>query len=355
MTETFGNRSTRSCWNRARAAGVVRPLERRDEGLRRLVEHARPEHEHEAAVARVAPVDVADARHPRADRRGRGCRSASCRRRRCAKRSCRLCSIDTSGSADGPFQNAPVHDALVRLEVIAIGDGVLARERSARAARPRSVSSVVSGRSTPSTRARSTGISCDVAGAVRRVAEERAHAVRPAPAGCRAGTCPARPPPTCTENSLEQARLQRPDADDEERAEADGEQDDARLVAGPRQVQHGVAQRKRPRVAPAARPARPAAGPASMQHERQRRRSPTQTTSADRSDAACHAVSADEREPTRPTIAAMPRPVARRGATVSSRSSSDGLTSRTCSSGTTENSSDTSTPIADALQRRAPA
>ena len=46
----------------------------------------------------------------------------------------------------------------------------------------------------------------------------------------------------------EQARLQRPHADDEEGAEADREQDHARLVARTRQVQHRVAQRKRPRV-----------------------------------------------------------------------------------------------------------
>ena len=62
-----------------------------------------------------------------------------------------------------------------------------------------------------------------------------------------------------------------------------------------------------------------------------------------RSDAACHAVSATSAADTTIDRADL-RPVAP-AARVSSRSSSDGLTSRTCSSGTTENSSDTSTPM----------
>ncbi len=47
----------------------------------------------------------------------------------------------------------------------------------------------------------------------------------------------------------QQVGLQRLHAEDEEGAEADGEQDDARLVARPRDVQHGLAQRERARVA----------------------------------------------------------------------------------------------------------
>ena len=70
----------------------------------------------------------------------------------------------------------------------------------------------------------------------------------PGRAGRRAGTCPASRPTTCTENSLSRLACSDRDADDEERAEADREQDDARLVARPRQVQHRVAQRKRPRI-----------------------------------------------------------------------------------------------------------
>src|SRR5204863_5993372 len=44
---------------------------------------------------------------------------------------------------------------------------------------------------------------------------------------------------------LEQTRLERPDPDDEERTEANGEQHHARLVAGTREVQHGMTERKR--------------------------------------------------------------------------------------------------------------
>ena len=46
----------------------------------------------------------------------------------------------------------------------------------------------------------------------------------------------------------QQVGLQTADAEDEERAEPDREQDDTRLVAGPRHVQHGVPQRERARV-----------------------------------------------------------------------------------------------------------
>ena len=67
---------------------------------------------------------------------------------------------------------------------------------------------------------------------------------------------------------LQQVRLQRADADDEEAPQADGEQDDARLVARPRQAQHRVAQRKRPR--PRDRPDRvDDAAADQVQHERE--------------------------------------------------------------------------------------
>ena len=42
----------------------------------------------------------------------------------------------------------------------------------------------------------------------------------------------------------QQTRLQRPNADDEEASEADGQQNDARLVARPRQMKDGVTQRE---------------------------------------------------------------------------------------------------------------
>ena len=46
----------------------------------------------------------------------------------------------------------------------------------------------------------------------------------------------------------EQVDLQRPDAQDEKGAEADGQQNDPRLIAGPRDAQHRLPQRERPRV-----------------------------------------------------------------------------------------------------------
>ena len=194
----------------------------------------------------------------------------------------------------------------------------------------------------------------ELAGAVRRIGRETRARRRPGRAGCRAGTCRARRPPTCIENSLEQARLQRPHADDEEGAEADREQDDARLVARPRQVQHRVAQRKRPRVRQRRDRARPAPRPARC----------STTASAGKPDAHDDADLAATPPARRsaPTSAERHRRSARRSQSsraarrpLSSRSSSDGLMNRTCSSGTTENSSETSTPIADALRRRAPA
>ena len=38
-------------------------------------------------------------------------------------------STETSGSGDGPSQNVAVEDPLVRLEVVAIGERELARQR----------------------------------------------------------------------------------------------------------------------------------------------------------------------------------------------------------------------------------
>jgi hypothetical protein len=61
-------------------------------------------------------------------------------------------------------------------------------------------------------------------------------------------------------------------------------------------------------------------------------------------DEACHAVTATSASETT-TSATIPSQSLRRRA-VSSRSSSDGLMNLTCSSGTTENSSETRTPIA---------
>ena len=263
------------------------------------------------------------------------------------------CSIDTSASGDGPFQNAPSTIVSFGFEVIAIGDRVLAASEP-RARTSSKLSRLVSRPLTPVTRARSTGISRDCAGAVRRIGEERAHAVDLLALDVHQEHV-RRVLGDLHRELLEQARLQRPDADDEERAEADGEQDDPRLVARPRQVQHGVAQRKRRRLRQ--RRDRAHQQPAGqLQHERQ----PAESGADDQADRAA----------TPPARRSAPTSAGRhqhhrgdaassRGgrASVSSRSSSDGLTSRTSSSGTTENSSDTSTPTpmpcTAALQRHA--
>ena len=186
-------------------------------------------------------------------------------------------------------------------------------------------------------------MSWDVAGAVRRVAQERAHAVgllalhvdQEHVGRVRGGL---------DRELLEQARLQRSDADDEERAEPDGQQDDARLVARPRQVQHRVPQRERARAWPAARSSATSSRPGQVQHDREPRRSRRRRSAPTFSDAACQAVSADQRRRHRDhgSTTASSRAGA---ACCSSRSSSDGLTRRTWSSGTIENSSDTSTPM----------
>ena len=237
--------------------------------------------------------------------------------------------------------------------MIPIGDGVFARRATPAPARPR----------------RSRGWSpgpdhADHPGAhhrdqlrlARRRSPDRRETrgrPRPDPAGCRSGTCRARPAADLHRELAQQARLQRSDADDEERAEADGEQDHARLVArpwsdaAPRGAAGTCATARAARAASRAR-GRPGAARAPGRRSRRRRRA------RPCSDAACHAASADERAGDQ-RDRGQPEPVDPAACVDSSRRSSDGLTRRTCSSGTSEKSSETSTPIADALQRGAPA
>ena len=142
---------------------------------------------------------------------------------------------------------------------------------------------------------------------------------------------------------LEQAGLQRPDADDEERAEADRQQDDPRLVAGPRQMQHRMTQRERSRVRERRDDRRPARGPPGAA------RTPARKARAhDEADLAATPPARPRPRPARrrPPRSPRCRTQSRGWALDSSRSSSDGLMNRTCSSGTIENSSDTSAPMA---------
>ena len=227
---------------------------------------------------------------------------------------------------------------------------VYSRPSDPRARTSSKVSSVVTRPLTPVTRARSTGSSFHAPGAVGRIAEERAHAVHLVALDVEQEHV-GRFRVDLDRELLEQARLQRPHADDEERAEADGQQDDARLVAGPRQVQHGVPQRKRAVRSPAAPGARTSSRPASTRTTASTA-NPRQTTSPTRSDAACQAATATSAADTN-TMAAI-RTASRCGGRVSSRSSSDGLTSRTSSSGTMREQQRHEDADRRALQRHAP-
>ena len=212
--------------------------------------------------------------------------------------------------------------------------------------RPRTsskLSSCTSRPCTPVTRARSTGIRRGGRAPASWRAEKRANGLDLVRAGCPSGTCPGASGDRLHRELLEQVRLQRSDADDEEGAEADGQQHDARLVArtATGAARRGAAEttatwragrmagssRGRPGAAPAPwrqspahtiRPTRQRAGLPG----RERRRAPAATARWRRAA---------------PVDAARTRP--RRAA------GSDGLTCRTSSSGTIENSSETSTPI----------
>ena len=260
-----------------------------------------------------------------------------------------LCSIDTSGIGRRawPARSAPSATRSLRSSAVAIGDRVLARRASRGRARPRR-----SRASPPAPHPRHAR------------AQHRDELRRPWPRAVarNAATGPTWSRWTSIRNMsahlvgdvdrelAEQVRLHAADAEDEEGAEADGEQDDARLVARPRQVQHGVPERERPRAAsgatartspsPArcsttASTAKPAAdGEPDFQRRRLPRRQPRRAPPATATSA---------------PICSQSMPVRRAD---SCRSSSDGFTRRTSSSGTSENSSDTSTPIADPLHRR---
>ena len=123
---------------------------------------------------------------------------------------------------------------------------VYSRASDPRARTSSNVSRFVSRPVTPVTRARSTGISRDWPAPLPGIGQKRAHALDLFALDVDEEHV-RRVLGNLHRELLEQARLQRADADDEERAEADREQDDARLVPGPRQVQHRMPERKRRR------------------------------------------------------------------------------------------------------------
>ena len=142
-----------------------------------------------------------------------------------------------------PVQNDPCDDVLVRFEVVAIGDDVLARERAAAAhvAEVFEVHVAAAHRRHPSaqnghqTGGRGAGI---LALAQQRLARPRLIALDVDDEHVGAAAAHA------DVELRDQVALQRADAEDEETAQPDREQDDPRLIAGTAQADHRVAQRK---------------------------------------------------------------------------------------------------------------
>ena len=164
-------------------------------------------------------------------------------------RSRRLSSIDTSASADGDAsQNVPSRHRFVTLEVRTVGDGVLARQRAAAA----HVFVVVEGHFTPL----HAGDAC-----AQDRQQPRRWCARLLPALEQRGHLRHLILLHVEQEHVGQIRrdvdaelgnevlLKRAHPDDEEAAETDGEQHDARLTAGSAQLQHRVTQREP--VAPA--------------------------------------------------------------------------------------------------------
>ena len=92
---------------------------------------------------------------------------------------------------------------------------------------------------------------------------------------------------------IDQVLLQRSHADDEEAAEADGEQHDPHLAAGPAQLQHRVTQRERSRSRQRLE-SRGATGCRQGAARSRWRQSPPATSEPMRSEPACHTVNADQ-------------------------------------------------------------
>src|SRR4029077_12400589 len=146
-------------------------------GLRRLIQRTRPEDEHEAAVARLAPLDAANAGDARLDRPPQ--------------------DVESHGVADvqpGAFGNlafdrhfghrrrrvpeGALDHLLVRLEVIAIRQRELAAERYALLAHLIRAAQALFPAATPARARPQHRNQLERPGAVRRVAEKRAHRVR---------------------------------------------------------------------------------------------------------------------------------------------------------------------------------
>src|SRR5688572_23045522 len=224
--------------------GIVRPLHKSDEAVRRLLEHARTEHEHESAGAAVGPFDKPYARHPGADHAAQDVEAN------------RVADVDLERLVDELLDrhfrligrrrlpNLPGHHFLVALELGAVGDGVFAPQRAAAA----DVLVVLEIDLAP--------LDADDTGAQHRQ-QTRLGGARLLVSRDR-GAHPLDLVLLDVEQEHvgrfridvdrelgDQVFLQRPNADDEEAAEADREQYDPHLAAGAPQLQHGVPQRER--------------------------------------------------------------------------------------------------------------
>jgi hypothetical protein len=111
--------------------GAVRPFERRDEHLRRVVQDTGAEHEHEAAIARVFPVDPPDAGDPGLDLPAEDVEPH------------RVAQVDREAVVNAfldrhfrigraPLPEPARRNRFVCLQTIAVGHGVLARQRASR-------------------------------------------------------------------------------------------------------------------------------------------------------------------------------------------------------------------------------
>ena len=226
---------------------VLGRLEDADPHLRRFRQRPRAEDEHEAAAAGVFPLHFADARHARledapddveahdvADPDPRTLVQSLLDRDLGHRR-----VLGQRGLSD---PEGAVGHLLVRLEMVAVGDGELAPQ----AALPHVLEGI------------EVGVLAADAGDPR--AHHRNHARRVCPRGLarvderahrvdlgrqdldQEHVGPARR--QLERELLQEVGLQRADADHEEAADADREQDDAGLVAGTGQVEDGVPQRE---------------------------------------------------------------------------------------------------------------
>ena len=264
-------------------------------------------------------------------------------------RSRRLSSIDTSGSpAGGPSSHhAPSIELLVGLEVGPIGDGELARQAAAAAHVLVALEVDVASAHADDARAQHRNQLRRGVVAVLRDRGARSRR-RAAPAGCRAGTCPARPRPSaarsrwsrfaCSARTPRMKKVPRPTASRMTRVWLPGR---ARCSTACRSANE--------RACRSGCTARTSADAGEMQHERRSRRSRRTAPGRRASDPACQAATPTSAAATRHGDAPLQPVEPRRRRGMSCRSSSDGLTWRTSSSGTSENSSDTSRPIGEAL------